>query len=163
MRHWLCVTGYHNWTVIEQKNVWGVDERYRITMERYVSPQDGVCFYVTPDNRAGLPYKSESRGWKSSIAGTFQTKKHGDKCCYFEDLDIGWIDPEGKPKTYPYRVDLERMDMPKAPIAFNQQLKEELVFITDKTKSWGHLFFRRWSLYRKKTSTLRSWIRRTWQ
>ena len=146
------------------KNVWGVDDRYRTTMECYVSHGDRICFYVKPDSRAGAHHRSKSRRWKSSITGTFQTKAHGDKCSYYEDVKIGWIDPKGRPKTYPYRVDLEPMDKPKDPILFKEQPKEQLVFITDKSKTWGVFVFPSMIVIPKEDfATLKSWIKGTWK
>lgn len=46
-RYWLCVTIPHNWEIVERLNVWGVDDRYRVTIERYVSLGDKFIFYVT--------------------------------------------------------------------------------------------------------------------
>lgn len=164
MRYWLCVSGHHNWTVISQRNVWGVDDRYKLTIERNVSLEDELCFYVKPDRCPS--YRNESRKWKSSITGIFRSKKHNSArdLAYKDDRNIGWVDPMGKPKAYPYRVDMEKVSIPRAPIVFNQQLKEELLFITDKSSSWGPFVFPSMVLLPKEDmETLKTWIQRTWE
>ncbi|OYT33471.1 EVE domain-containing protein, partial [Archaeoglobales archaeon ex4484_92] len=45
MSHWLCVTTEENWMVIKKKNVWGVPERHKNTIER-VKPGDKLLIYV---------------------------------------------------------------------------------------------------------------------
>jgi predicted RNA-binding protein len=45
-RHWLCVTISHNWEIVKRVNVWGVNDRYKITLKRYVSLGDALIFYA---------------------------------------------------------------------------------------------------------------------
>jgi predicted RNA-binding protein len=121
LRHWLCITMPKNWEIVKQRCEWGVDDRYQITLKKNVSIGDLFIFYVTRTGIAGI-YK---------VASPY----------YFDDTPIGWINKKGEPYTYPNRVRITQILLPKKPIPFDKEFRQELLFITDKGKTWQVFVF----------------------
>lgn len=96
--------------------VWGVEDRYQMTMNR-LTLDDVFVLYVTNPAKA--------------IAGIFKVAS----LCYFDETPLGWS------KVYPYRVKIQPLAMPSAPIPMEEKLIEELLFITDKSKRGRTVFF----------------------
>jgi len=116
-RCWLCVTIPHNWGIVNRLNVWGVDDRYKITLERYVSLRDTFTFYVTGQG----------------VAGIYQVASP----CFCSEQHLGWVNKRGEPYLYPHRVKVEPILLPKKILPFSSELRNKLIFITDKSKSWA--------------------------
>jgi len=116
-RYWLCVTIPHNWEIVKRLNVWGVDDRYRITLERHVSLEDKFIFYVTGRGASGA----------YQVASPY----------FYSKKPLGWINKRGKPYLYPNRVKIEPILLPKKILPFSTALRRELIFITDKSGSWA--------------------------
>lgn len=121
VRHWLCVTNLENWKVIKERGVWGVDDRYQYTLKHNVSVDDVLIFYVTGMGIAGI-YK---------VSSPYQ----------YDETELGFVKRRKKEKkivgeTYPHRVSISPIIIPKAPVPLDESLRKELIFITDKGKTW---------------------------
>jgi len=121
LRHWLCITMPENWEIVKQRCKWGVDDRYQFTLKKNVSVDDLCIFYVTRTGIAGI-YR---------VASSYQ----------FDDTPIGWINKRGEPYTYPHRVHITPILLPEKPIPLDKEFRQELVFITDKGKTWQVFVF----------------------
>lgn len=116
MRYWFCITAPPNWEKVKQHMLWGVEERYQMTMKR-LTLDDLFAFYVTNPAKA--------------IAGIFKVASK----CFFDETPLGWN------KIYPYRVKIQPLTVPPIPIPMEERLIEELLFITDKSKKGRPVFF----------------------
>ena len=121
IRHWLCITRPENWEIVKRKCAWGVDDRYQITLENNVSVGDLLVFYVTGTGIAGI-YR---------VASPY----------YFDDTPIGWVSKQGDPYTYPHRVRITLISLPEKPIPLDKTFRRQLLFITDKGKTWQVFVF----------------------
>jgi predicted RNA-binding protein len=119
VNYWLCVTNPENWTIIREKKVWGVTERYKDKIKR-VKPGDFLIFYVKPKKIAGI-FKAVTESFKDE-----------------EEIFIGTEFWEGK--IFPYRIKLQPYTILKAPVAF-EKLIPRLTFIKNK-RVWG-VYFRK--------------------
>jgi len=124
MVYWFCVTSEENWKVIRDKLVWGVNERWRNTIQK-AKPGDKLVIYITetkrddeviPSRIVGIfeiisePYKGSSRIFKSRVKET----------------------------VYPYRVKLKPIKIFREPIEF-KQLISKLRFIKNKERWTGYV------------------------
>lgn len=116
MRHWFCITAPANWEIVKKYAVWGVEDRYEITMKR-LTQDDLFVFYVTNPAKA--------------IAGIYKVASQW----FFDEKPLGWN------KLYPHRVKIHPLVVPSAPIPVDEKLIEELLFITDKSKKGRPVFF----------------------
>ena len=57
MKHWIFSTSLSNYRVCEKYNVFGVDERYKITAQNHVNPDDLIFFYIKNGNEESGPFK----------------------------------------------------------------------------------------------------------
>jgi len=121
MRYWLCVTIPENWEIVKEKRKWGVDDRYQVTLKENVSVGDIFVFYVTGGGIAGI-YKVNSP-------------------YSYDNTPLGWINKKGEPYVYPHRVDVTPVLLPEEPVQLNQEFRRELIFITDKSKTWQVFVF----------------------
>lgn len=116
LRYWFCITTPSNWEKVKEHRVWGVEDRYEITMRR-LTLDDHLVFYVTsPAKAIGGIYK---------VASTW----------YHDDKPLGWN------KLYPYRVKIRPLIVPTVPVPLDEKLMEDLLFITDKSKRGRAVFF----------------------
>jgi len=142
--YWICVTNPYNWTIIRNRNLWGTDDRYEKTMRR-ISVGDKLIIYTTGLNRwrnVHIPNISELKKLSSSIVSLYfvmENYRH-------DNTPIGWKDREGKDETYPHRVKIAPILTEFTPIPLGKQkegqpYRDELWFITDKSKSWYSLVY----------------------
>ena len=124
MTCWLCVTTEANWNVVKEKNVWGVGERFKNTIQK-VKPGDKLIFYVmqTKKNKDIIP---------SRITGIFEalSEPYRDPTKIFK--------PYGSEQTFPYRVKLKPIKILEKPINF-KNLVPKLSFIKNKQRWSGAL------------------------
>jgi len=124
MAYWLCVTTEANWNVVKEKNVWGVGERFKSTIQK-VKPGDKLIFYVmqTRKNKDVIP---------SRITGIFEaiSEPYKDSTKIFK--------PYGTEQTFPYRVKLKPIKILEKPITF-KNLVPKLNFIKNKQRWSGSL------------------------
>lgn len=116
MRYWFCITTPANWERVKEHLVWGVEERYEITMKR-LTLDDPLVMYVTSPAKA--------------IAGIYKVASRS----YFDEKPLGWSKP------YPHRVKIHPLVVPPSPIQIDERLIEELLYITDKSKRGRTVFF----------------------
>jgi len=84
MRHWFCVTSPKNFKICIQQQLWGLDDRYRKTLEEYVSIGDPFIFYTTGN---------------SILAGTAVASSD----CFENNTSIGWTKGKtNQPEVFPY-------------------------------------------------------------
>ena len=117
VNYWLCVTDEDNWSVIRDRLVWGVSDRYKAVINQ-VDIGDMLTFYVKPKRICGIlvaaskPYTSTEKIFKS--AG-----------------------PSGR-ELYPHRVRLQPLIIPEKCIKF-EPLIQKLKFIKNKQRWTGHI------------------------
>jgi len=116
MRYWLCVTTPHNWEIVKERRLWGVDDRYEFTLKNNVSIGDFFVFYVT----------------KKGVVGIYKVTSE----YFYDSTPVGWVNKKGHPYTYPHRINIEPVLLNEIPLPINEEIKKQLVFITDKSKSW---------------------------
>jgi len=117
VNYWLCVTNTENWEIIQKRKIWGVPERSSRQIEK-VKPGDYVVFYVMPQRVAGI-MKATSEAFRS------------------DDRIFSWKGPSGN-ETFPHRIKLELVTVPKQPLLF-KELIPKLNFIENKEMWTGHL------------------------
>jgi len=126
MAYWLCITNEDNWDVIKQKNVWGVPERHKNTIEK-VKPGDKLLVYLKQE-KVG----DETR--PSRIVAVYEAVSE-----VFRDSSRIFKTPKGmKNETFPLRIKLTPMKIFDRPVEF-KPLIPRLKFITNKRKWSGHL------------------------
>ena len=130
MRYWCISTSPENWEICKQNSVWGMDERYYVTMEKFLKAGDKAVVY--------------NHGGKFVAVVRFV----GD---YFHDeTSIGW--KKGRNDfLFPYRIKFEIIHESKNPpgISFSTEeednkaqwirsnLIDDIVFIADKGRTWN--------------------------
>ena len=123
---WLCVTSEENWKVIREKNVWGVGEKFRKTIQG-VNPGDKLVFYLVQTKKGDeiIP---------SRIVGVFEavSKAYKDSSRIFKSKSAG-----GE-ITYPYRVKIKPIKIFDKPFEF-KPLIPKLSFIKIKDKWTGYV------------------------
>jgi len=123
---WLCVTSEDNWRVIREKNIWGVGEKFRKTIER-VKPGDKFVFYVVQTQK-------EDQIIPSRIVGVFEAVSEP----YRDGSRIFKSKSKGGETIYPYRVKLKPIKIFDEPIEF-KKLIPKLSFIRNKDKWTGYV------------------------
>jgi len=121
MNYWLCITNEENWNVVNEMNIWGASERGRNQLNR-VEIGDILILYLKQEK-----VNDEIR--TSRISGIFKVVTKP----FWDDKRI--FTYRFKDETFPYRVRLEPMIIPKEPIEF-KPLVQSLNFITNK-KKWS--------------------------
>jgi predicted RNA-binding protein len=117
MKYWLCVTNAKNWKTIKEKKIWGVSERNKGLIGR-ISVGDILIFYVKPKKISGV-FKAATELFKSR-------EKIFDSKGFSEE------------ETFPYRVRLEPLIVPKTSIAF-EELVPNLTFVVSKVFWTGYV------------------------
>jgi len=123
MRHWLLVTRPWNWQICQAKSLFGLDDRYRTTLLRFVSPGDLAAVYVTGLGIVGVVKVTDVRADQKE--------------------DVGWKRGEKEmtavPALYAHRFGWEwvkKFDVPRKIDPRGNALLDELEYFTDKSKSW---------------------------
>jgi predicted RNA-binding protein len=152
-RNWFCVTNPLNWLIVRREHVWGVDYRYEKTIKQRVSEGDMLAFYVLKSMRKGLKshakmldetQRRELQVARGCFVGIWRVSGP-----YFEDqTHIEWLDRDGRPEGYPHRreISLEMQPATPTPLSPESELFQELVFITDNTRSWHNALYSSMSL-----------------
>ncbi len=126
MKYWLCITTEENWEVIKEKNVFGVPERHRNTVEK-VNPGDKLVIYLKQERtkdkivepRIIAIYEAVSKAFRDSTR-IFKAPKRMRK------------------ESFPLRIKLKPIKIFEKAIEF-KPLIPKLKFITNKKKWTGHL------------------------
>jgi hypothetical protein len=123
MRHWLLVTRPWNWRICETQGLFGLDDRYRTTLTRFVVPGDLTAIYVTGLGIVGvveiteiLPDQAEGVGWKRGVK---EVRRHPCLVPSQIQMEVG------------QRFDAAIKIDPRS----NNRL-DELEYFTEKSKSW---------------------------
>jgi len=126
MRFWLCITTEENWNVIKEKNVWGVQEKHRNTIEN-VKPGDKCLIYVmsTKKNDELIPPRIMA-------AYEVTSEVFVDRSRIFKPPVID------KNETFPLRIKLKPIKIFEKSVDF-KSLIPKLKFITNKRKWTGHI------------------------
>jgi predicted RNA-binding protein len=156
MHYWFCITNPWNWLKVESNATWGVDDRYKITLER-VRPQDLIVFYATNLPTSLGKTLKQMLGpieWTKLISKVAQLEKaivgiyRATGTCYYDESDIGWLTRDGtKPlQNFPHRIKITSIyPRPIVPIPlsykFGRTLLEELLFLPDKSKSYYNILY----------------------
>ena len=111
--YWICSVNRQNFDKVVQHNVWGVAERFKGNLQR-AEKGDYLLFYIYGEQ---------------TIGGAFQVKKapYRDSKAIFSG------------GSYPYRVGISPIILPKKSLPFSPELRSKLQFITNKAKWSGHL------------------------
>jgi predicted RNA-binding protein len=125
LRYWLCITIPENWQIVKEKLVWGVEERYQMTMRRLVE-DDFLIFYTTNPQKAIAGIYTVASGW------------------YQDNIPIGWVKRVKRkpvPTTFPFRIKIVPHIVPPQPVPVDEELFERLMFVTDKSPRGRVVFF----------------------
>lgn len=124
MSYWLCISNSENWEAIKKENVWGVPDKNKNTINR-VQKGDKVIIY-------GKQEKKDDEIIEPRIYGIFEvtSKPYKDSKKVFK-MKQG--------ESYPHRVDLKAINIPKNPLPF-KPLIPKLDFIYNKKRWHTHLF-----------------------
>ena len=154
-RHWLWVTSGPNWEICRQRRMFGFDERYRQTLERFVHAGDLACVYVTGHKGVRLV----------GLVGVV--------CVVGKSLDnrdaVGWkrFPRSGPPREelYPHRLDWEWVVEGSSPVRLDPRAGprlEQLEYFTDKSRSWYSFVYPSIArLPEADVQTVISWMRTT--
>jgi predicted RNA-binding protein len=125
MAYWLCITNEDNWEIIKEKQIWGVAERHKNTINK-VKIGDKLLIYET--QRSGKEVKPPY------IRGVYEvvSEVYKDTSKIFNPI------PKNPNEKFPYRVKLKEIKVFEPPINF-KDLIPKLDFITNKKKWNGHL------------------------
>lgn len=113
VNYWICSVNRQNFDKVMQHKVWGVAERFKGNLQR-TEKGDYLLFYIIREQ---------------AIGGVFQVKK-----AFYRDSKA--IFSGG---SYPYRVGIAPIILPKKSLQFSPELRSRLQFITNKVKWAGHL------------------------
>ncbi len=130
MRYWCIVTSEENWEICKQNQIWGMDARYFVTLEKHLKSGDKAVVYTHGGKfRATIEFIGE----------------------YFHSVnDIGW--KKGKNNfLFPYRIKFRILHESKNPLQIYYSTEEigdkanitrpnfidNIVFIADKGKTWN--------------------------
>ena len=131
MRYWCISTSRDNWAICQEAEVWGMEARYYVTLERYVRAGDKALVYT--------------HGGRFVAAVQF-VRQH-----YYDETDMGWTKRDGKPCLFPYRMDFallgETNNPPRISFSLDEagnraqwtrpNLIDDIVFIADKGRTWN--------------------------
>lgn len=130
MRYWCIVTSAENWEICRKNRVWGMDARYFVTLERFLTEGDKAIVYT--------------HGGKFVAVVEFVEEY------FYSEEDIGWT--KGKNRfLFPYRVNFKLIYESKNPphISFSTEeinnkarwerhnFIDDIVFIADKGRTWN--------------------------
>ena len=131
MRCWCLVTSKKNWEVCKKHKLWGVDYRYFVTLKKFVRAGDKAVVY--------------------SHGGDFVAEVEITSNIMEEFTHIGW-EKRGRPYMFPYRVGIKIIREGEVHISYSTTEEkqkalwvspnfiDELIFITDKGKTWDQYF-----------------------
>ena len=126
MAYWLCITTEENWKIIEQKNIWGVQEKHRNTIAK-VKPGDKCLIYV-------MSTKKGDEVIPPRIMAVYEVTSE-----VFKDFSRIFKPPvRNKNETFSLRIRLKPVKIFEKPIDF-KSLIPKLKFITNKKKWTGHI------------------------
>lgn len=126
MTRWLAISNRTNWEIARKKNVWGVPQRSKKTIER-VKPGDTVLIYVSQQ-------KVDDKLLPSAVTGAFEVVSEP-----FEERTKVFVAPEHMgEEIFPYRIKLKPVAIFDPPVEF-KPLIPRLKFITNKTMWTGHI------------------------
>lgn len=126
MSHWLCVTTEENWRVIKERNVWGVPERHKNTIER-VKPGDKLLIYVKQR-------REKEKIVEPKIVATYEATSE----VFRDGSRIFKSPPNMNRESFPLRIRLKPLRIFQTPVEF-KPLIPKLKFIKNKKKWSGHL------------------------
>ena len=126
MSHWLCVTTEENWMVIKKKNVWGVPERHKNTIER-VKPGDKLLIYVKQR-------REKEKTVEPKIVAAYEVTSE----VFRDGSRIFKSPPNMSRESFPLRIRLKPLRIFQTPVEF-KPLIPKLKFIKNKKKWSGHL------------------------
>jgi len=130
MRYWCISTSAKNWEICRGNNVWGMDARYFVTLEKFLKAGDKAVVYTHGGRFIAIV----------EFVGDY----------FYSEEDIGWM--KGKNNfLFPYRIKFRILHESKNPpkISFsteqireqaqhtNPNLIDEITFIADKGKTWN--------------------------
>lgn len=119
VNYWLCVTTEPNWKVVKKSKIWGVSE-HNSKKIKCVEEGDPLVFYVIPKKIKGILKATE----KAFTSDTTIFVSKGPK----------------KDETFPYRIRLQPVTIPKTPLAIEDVIPK-LTFVIGKRMWEG--YFRR--------------------
>lgn len=130
MRYWCISTSAENWEICKANNVWGMDARYFVTLEKFLKAGDKAVVY--------------NHGGKFVAIVKFVGEY------FYSEEDIGWT--KGKNRfLFPYRIKFRIIHESRNPprISFSTEemgdkaqwnkpnLIDDITFIADKGKTWN--------------------------
>lgn len=130
VRYWCISTSPKTWEVCKEYNIWGMDARYYVTLDKHVRPGDRAVVYTQ--------------------AGRFKAAIEFTERYYYSEDDLGW--PEGKHRfLFPYRIKFRVIHESDEPLVIspstddssgqakwsNPNFIDNILFIADKGKTWN--------------------------
>ena len=117
-KYWICVTTKENWDVIKNRQVWGVTDRHQNVLAK-TEVGDLLVFYVI----------------SKQVGGIFRVETEPTR-------DSKYVFKGG---TFPNRIKISPVLVPKSPVEFSEKLRSNLEFIKNK---------QRWSAYFRRAMLL---------
>ena len=129
-RYWCISTSAKNWEICKKNNIWGMDARYYVTLEKFLKKGDQAVVYT--------------HGGKFVAVIEFE----GD--WFYDERDIGWT-KNGRRYLFPYRIKFKILHEARNPPTISYStieeenkakwikpnLIDEISFIADKGKTWN--------------------------
>ena len=130
MRYWCISTSAENWEICRRNNIWGMDARYYVTMEKFLRAGDKAIVYTHGGNfRAIIEFIGQD---------------------FYSEKDLGWT-KGGRPFRFPYRIKFRIIHESINPVHIsfsteeignkarwsNPNFIDDIVFIADKGKTWN--------------------------
>ena len=130
MRYWCISTSTENWEICRKNDVWGMDARYFVTLEKFLRAEDKAVVYTHGGRFVAVV----------EFVGQY----------FFSEEDIGWTKGKGR-FIFPYRIKFRLVHESKNPpkISFSTaelrnkaewskpNLIDDISFIADKGKTWN--------------------------
>jgi len=119
IKYWLAISTLENWRVVRERNLWGVANRYRNTLQK-VCVGDHVLIYSMQSiqNKEIIP---------SAVQAEYQVVSE-----FYEDVSPVFITPAGMgEERFPIRIRLKAIKIFKDPIPM-KPLVPNLIFIKNK-------------------------------
>jgi len=130
LRYWCISTSPENWNICKANNIWGMDARYFVTLEKFLKAGDKAVVY--------------NHGGKFVAVVEFMGEY------FYCEEDIGWT--KGKNRAlFPYRIKFRIIHESENPprISFSTEesegkaqwnrhnLIDDITFIADKGRTWN--------------------------
>ena len=130
MRYWCISTSAENWEICRNNDIWGMDARYYVTLDKFLKAGDQAVVYTKGGN------------FKAVIEFIGQY--------FYSEDDLGWTKKKYK-FLFPYRIKFRVIHETVEPVQIyfsteeigkkaewsNPNFIDDIVFIADKGRTWN--------------------------